>query len=93
MLSKVSILTLMLEIMIQILNLKLVIKQEYENIKYIFATGFTPNWSENVFVIKKFKHTASWTNIISDLSDESVVRQFYEKELENTNIIYDCSTK
>ena len=25
--------------------------------KYIFAKGYTPNWSEEVFVIKKFKNT------------------------------------
>ena len=30
---------------------------EYKN---IFAKGYTPNWSEEVFVIKKVKNAVSW---------------------------------
>ena len=29
--------------------------------KYIFAKGYVPNWSEEVFVIKKVKNTVPWT--------------------------------
>ena len=29
--------------------------------KYIFAKGYTPNWSEEGFVIKKVKNTVTWT--------------------------------
>ena len=29
--------------------------------KNIFAKGYVPNWSEEVFVIKKFKNTVLWT--------------------------------
>ena len=29
--------------------------------KNIFAKGYTPNWSEDVFVIKKVKNTVPWT--------------------------------
>ena len=29
--------------------------------KNIFAKGYTPNWSEVVFVIKKIKNTVRWT--------------------------------
>ena len=29
--------------------------------KKIFAKGYTPNWSEEVFVIKKIKNTVLWT--------------------------------
>ena len=35
--------------------------------KNIFAKGYTANWSEEVFVIKKVKNTVSWTYIINDL--------------------------
>ena len=35
--------------------------------KNIFATGYTPKWSEEVFVIKKVKNTVPWTYVISDL--------------------------
>ena len=29
--------------------------------KNIFGKGYVPNWSEEVFVIKKVKNTAPWT--------------------------------
>ena len=29
--------------------------------KNIFAKGYTPNWSENSFVIKEIKSTVPWT--------------------------------
>ena len=32
--------------------------------KNIFAKGYMPNWSEDVFVIKKVKNTVSWTYTI-----------------------------
>ena len=35
--------------------------------KNIFAKGYTPNWSEEVFLIKKVKNSVSWTYVISDL--------------------------
>ena len=33
---------------------------EYQNIKKIFAKACTPNWSEEVFVIKKVKYAVPW---------------------------------
>ena len=53
--------------------------------KNIFAKGYVPNWSEDVFVIKKVKNTVSWTNVITDLKGDEIVRTFYEKELQKTN--------
>ena len=50
--------------------------------KNIFAKGYTPNWSEEVFVIKKVKNTVSWTYIINDLNGEVIMGTFYEKELQ-----------
>ena len=32
--------------------------------KNIFAKGYMPNWSEEVFVIKKVKNTVPWTYVI-----------------------------
>ena len=49
--------------------------------KNIFAKGYTPNWSKNIFVIKKFKNTAPWTYVINDLNSEETIGTFYEKEL------------
>ena len=53
--------------------------------KSIFEKGYVPNWSEEVFVIKKVKSTVSWTYVISDIDGEKIVRTFYEKELEKNN--------
>ena len=53
--------------------------------KNIFAKRYSPNWSEEVFVIKKIKNTVPWTYEISDLNRDKIVRSFYEKELQRTN--------
>ena len=53
--------------------------------KNIFAKGYTPNWSEEVFVIKKVKNKVPWTYIINDLNGEEIIGTFYEKELQKTN--------
>ena len=34
--------------------------------KSIFAKGYTPNWSEEIFIIKKIKNSVPWTYVISD---------------------------
>ena len=52
---------------------------EYKN---IFAEGYTPNWSEKVFVIKEVKNTVLWTYAINDLNGEEITGTFYEKELQ-----------
>ena len=53
--------------------------------KNIFAKGYTPNSSEEVFVIKKVKNTVPWTYVINDLKGEEIIGTFYEKELKKTN--------
>ena len=53
--------------------------------KNIFAKGYTPNWFEEVFVIKKVENTVSWTYIINDLKGEKIIGTFYEKELQKAN--------
>ena len=50
-----------------------------------FAKGYTPNWSEEIFVIKKIKSTVPWTHVISDLNEGEIVESFYGKELQRTN--------
>ena len=52
--------------------------------KNIFAKGYTPNWSEEVFVVNKIKSTVPWTYAISDLNGEEISGSFYEKELQKT---------
>ena len=36
--------------------------------KNVFTKGYVPNWSEEVFVIKKVKNAVPWTYIISDFN-------------------------
>ena len=53
--------------------------------KNIFAEGCMPNWSEEVFVIKKAKNTVPWTYAINDLNGEEIIGTFYGKELQMSN--------
>ena len=53
--------------------------------KNIFAKGYTPNWSEEVFVISKIKNTVPWTYVINDVNGEEIIGTYYEKELQKTN--------
>ena len=53
--------------------------------KNIFAKGYTPNWYEEVFLIKEIKNTVPWTYAINDLNNEQIIRTFYENELQRTN--------
>ena len=54
---------------------------KYQN---IFAKGYTPTWSKEVFVTKKCKNTAPWTYVIIDLNGKETVGTFYENELQKT---------
>ena len=45
--------------------------------KNIFAKGYTPNWPEEVFIIKKIKNTVPWTYVINDLNGEKIIGTFY----------------
>ena len=47
--------------------------------KYIFAKGYAPNWSEEVFVISKIKNTVPWTYLVSDLNGEEITGSFMKK--------------
>ena len=53
--------------------------------KNVFAKGYTPNWSDESFIVRKIKNTVPWTYVISNLNREEIVGSFYEKELQKTN--------
>ena len=53
--------------------------------KNIFAKGYSPNWSEDVFVVSKIKNTVRWTYVVSGLNGEEITESFYEKELQKIN--------
>ena len=55
---------------------------KYEN---IFAKGYNPNWSEEVFLVKEIKNTVPLTYVINDLNNEQITGTLYENELQRTN--------
>ena len=44
--------------------------------KNIFAKEYTPNWSGEVYMIKKVKNTAPYTYVISDLNGKEIIGTF-----------------
>ena len=53
--------------------------------KNVFAKGYAPNWSEEIFVIKKVKNTVPSTYVIKDVNGEEIIGSFYKKELQKPN--------
>ena len=51
----------------------------------MFSKGYSPNWYEEFFVIKKSKNTVPWKYLISDLKGEEIVGTFNENELQKAN--------
>ena len=56
--------------------------------KDVFTKGYTPNWSEEVFIIKKVKNTVPWTYVMNNLNGEEIFGTFYEKELQKTTQLF-----
>ena len=53
--------------------------------KNIFAKWYSPNWSEEAFVVSKTKNTVPSTDVTSDLNGELSIGSLYEKELQKTS--------
>ena len=68
--------TLVKKIIRKVVNLKLVVLLEYQNIETIFAKEYVRNSSAEVFHITKVKNTDSWTYVISYLKDEEIIGIF-----------------
>ena len=49
------------------------------------AKEYTPNWSEEIFVVSKIKNTVRWTYAINGLNGGEIIGTFYEKELQKNN--------
>ena len=50
---------------------------EFQNIKNIFAKGYAPNWSEEVFLVSGIKNTVPRTYLVSALNGETISGSFY----------------
>ena len=53
--------------------------------KNVFAKSYTPNWPEEVNLIKKDENTVPWAYVINDLNGKEIVGTFYENKLQKTN--------
>ena len=47
--------------------------------KNIFAKGYTPNRSEEVFIISKTNNAVPWRYVISDMNGEDITEAFMRK--------------
>ena len=52
--------------------------------KNIFAKGYTPNWSKEIFIVDKINDTVPYTYNIKDLNDEEIIGSFYDTELQKS---------
>ena len=54
--------------------------------KNIFAKGYTPNWSKEIFIVDKINNTVPYTYNLKDLNDEEIIGSFYDQELQKTKL-------
>ena len=54
--------------------------------KNIFAKGYTPNWSKEIFIVDKINDTVPYTYNLKDLNDEEIIGSFYDRELQKTKL-------
>ena len=47
----------------------------------VFDKGYTPNWTEEIFVVDKIQYTNPITYKIKDLNGEEILGTFYDQEL------------
>ena len=52
--------------------------------KNIFAKGYAPNWSNEIFIVNKINDTVRYTYNLKDLNDEELIGSFYDRELQKT---------
>ena len=54
--------------------------------KNIFAKGYTPNWSREIFIVNKINDTVPYTCNLKDLNEEEFIGSFYDRELQRTKL-------
>ena len=69
---------------IKILNLKLVILLEYQNMKIFFQKVTLQIDLKKFLWLKKVKNTVPWTDVINDLHGEEIVGTFCKNKLQKT---------
>ena len=54
--------------------------------KNIFAKGYAPNWSKEIFITNKINDTVPYTYNLKDLNDEESIGSFYDRGLQKTKL-------
>ena len=54
--------------------------------KNIFAKGYTPNWSREIFIADKINDTVPYTYNLKDFNGEEIIGSFYDRELQKTKL-------
>ena len=54
--------------------------------KNIFAKGYTPNWSREIFIVNKINDTVRYTYNLKDLNDEEIIGSSYDRELQKIKL-------
>ena len=54
--------------------------------KNIFAKGYTPNWSKEIFIVDNINDTVPYMYNLKDLNDEEIIGSFYDRELQKTKL-------
>ena len=52
--------------------------------KNIFAKGYTPNWSREIFIVDKINDTVPYTYNTKHLNGEKITGSFYDRELQKS---------
>ena len=61
-------------------------RDRISKLKNIFAKGYTPNWSREIFIINKINDTVPYTYNLKDLNGEEILGSFYDRELQKTKL-------
>ena len=72
--------TLFKKLIIKILNLKLLILLEYQNIKIFLRKVILQTGLKDI-LIKKVKNTVLWTDVVNDHNGEEIIGTFYGKDM------------
>ena len=54
--------------------------------KNIFAKGYTPNWSNEIFIVNKINDTIPYLYNVKDLNGEEIIGSIYDRELQKTKL-------
>ena len=65
---------------------KVVDRVRISKFKNIFAKGYTPNWSKEIFIVDKINDTVPYMYNLKDLNDEKIIGSFYDRELQKTKL-------